>query len=66
MIAELPEDENPLPPHQAVKNNNSKSNNKKKYYDPAYDDKTIEGLMSYFKFGTYGELRHFLQCVKRY
>lgn len=67
MITESPEGTDELPPCQAVRNNNKNNGeSNKKYQDPAYDDKTIEGLMNYFKFGTYGELRWFLQCVKRH
>jgi hypothetical protein len=45
-----------MPPRQAVTN--------KKYHDPVYDDRAVEGLMKYFKCGTYRELHWFLQHAK--
>jgi len=36
---------------------------RQKYHHLEYDDKTIEGLMHYFKFQTYSELRWFLRCI---
>jgi len=38
---------------------------KKKYHHLEYDDRTIEGLMHYFKFQTYTELRWFLRCIRK-
>jgi hypothetical protein len=38
---------------------------KKKYHHLEYDDSTIEGLMHYFKFQTYTELRWFLRCIRK-
>ena len=36
---------------------------RKKYMHPDFDDSTIEGLMRYFRFASYGELRWFLSSV---
>jgi len=36
---------------------------RQKYHHLEYDDETIEGLMHYFKFQTYSELRWFLRCM---
>jgi hypothetical protein len=36
---------------------------RKKYRHPDFDDSTIEGLMRYFRFASYGELRWFLNSV---
>jgi hypothetical protein len=38
---------------------------RRKYGDPEYDDKTVEGLMRYFKFDTYAELLSFLVRTKK-
>ena len=40
-------------------------NSKKKYHNLEYDDRTIEGLMRYFKFQTYTELRWFLRRIRK-
>jgi hypothetical protein len=47
----------PLPSWQA--------DDEQKYHHLDYDDATIEGLMHYFKFQTYSELRWFLQCIRK-
>jgi hypothetical protein len=47
----------PLPSRQA--------DNRQKYHHLDYDDATIEGLMHYFKFQTYSELRWFLRCIRK-
>jgi len=40
-------------------------NHKSKYSHPEYDDRTIEALMRYFRFNEYGELKWFLDSMKR-
>jgi hypothetical protein len=62
LVATLSEEEGEPPSGLAVK----KKNNNKKYHDTAYDDKTIEGLMNYFKCETYPELCQFLQHIKQH
>jgi len=49
----------------AVAPSGSPDRNRKKYGHPEYEDSTIEALMRYFRFQTYGELRWFLSSISR-
>jgi hypothetical protein len=53
----------PLPSWQA--DDDDDDDDGQKYHHLDYDDATIEGLMHYFRFQTYSELRWFLRCIRK-
>lgn len=38
---------------------------RKKYAHPEYEDRQIDGLIKYFRFETYGELKWFLRGMRK-